>query len=299
MGCCKGLGKGYSHSSNKDEISNLINKYELDEQEAVNDGLSLAFVESWPTYWSEIAQSSFPSTIIKNYANKYISDKKYEAYNSSSSNYYSLNFNESSGYVGEINERSIMRFLYGLNLKVGNYSDDSTATYDYLWSYMLDCGNEFYNTNKKTKIKFSDFYNYFVNNTLGTNIITVDEISEISTKCLMSPTNINTSKDSTGVNITWDIGKEDNNVSSNYKAYLVYYTDGSTYEKYELEFTHIKTSSNLIECSSKIPYSLIKTNDKGQLNVGLAFSPHYYDIKNNNSGYTGPYTTIFNIDYLN
>lgn len=292
--CCKPIGS-YNHYSANDEIDNLI-EYISSSNKRIQTGLSLAFVESWPTYFSEIAQANFPTTIINKYADRFISDKKYEAYNFDSTNYYSLIPNKAlSTYVGELNERSIMRFLYGLNIKVGNYSTNELASHDYLWSYMLDCGNEFYNIKKKTKIKFSDFYNYLLNKIYQTNVITLKNLSSLSTECLISPNIIETAQNSDGIYLHWTYGKEDNNATRNTKAYLSYYVNESLYDRIVLPYDCQKQSDGTIKCSAKLTSSLIKNISENNISVGLSFSPHYYSVKTNDlldEEYTGPYTTI-------
>lgn len=304
--CCVGIG-AYSHYAYRENINNLIKYENLSEQNGINKGLSLTWSESWPSYWSEIAQTSFPSSIKEHYSNGYVADKAYEAYNFSPVNYYSIEQGEhfsdiNCSYIGgEAYEVGIIRFLYELNRNVGGYSTTDTPNNDYLWDYVVDCGEQFFSNAIFNNMKFSDFYNYLysLTQTEGLdNPITIDMLSEVASDYLIAPVKVGTQQKSDGVDLYWQIGGYHNGLQSIGDAYLTFYDEnGIEYKRQPLSHTCISkgTEYSRARYKAKITSDMLSTVSSPNMKIGIAFSPNYYNWTNVNGddfGYTGPYARI-------
>lgn len=98
---------GGQHFSNKNDADYLVTNSNPTKNDKDN-GLRLAWGESWPTYWAITAQQTFPDDIKKINT---VGDTNYTSYNGSN---YSLNSYNSNDIKGEGCEQAIMRFLYKL-----------------------------------------------------------------------------------------------------------------------------------------------------------------------------------------
>jgi hypothetical protein len=101
--CCVNNGSGYSHYADMDDIQALYSTGKFTGEEAVREGLALAWSESWPTYWMEIAQHSFPEEIRNKYCHGYVGDEIYEAHNFMPEYYYFISHGE--GFTDELELR--------------------------------------------------------------------------------------------------------------------------------------------------------------------------------------------------
>lgn len=306
--CCVGVGC-YNHYAYRDDIYTLWYSNAFSTiQKAVNIGLSLAWSESWPTYWSEIAQTSFPDAIKQSYAHGFVADRKYEAFNFTTKGYYSIDhgehFTDISGLHvgGETFETGIIRFLYELNRNVGNHTSTDAPNEDHLWNYVLDCGNTYYANSNYNNMKFSDFYNYLYDLTKENDpnaVVTVEMLSDRAADYLIAPVKIETKKDLNGLYIYWEIGGYYRELESMCKAYLTFYdANGVEFAKSPIEYScetsgYSKTRARF---KGEITSDMLKHSVTRYMSVGLSFSPHYYSWESNyhpsDNGYTGPYTRM-------
>ena len=91
LGFC--FGPGESHSAYIDNVYSGYNIIKYSDHISERS-LSLAWLESWPTYFAEIAQASFPKEIKSSYCHGYVSDKKYESNNFRKERYFSIDHGE-------------------------------------------------------------------------------------------------------------------------------------------------------------------------------------------------------------
>ncbi|MCR4699300.1 MAG: hypothetical protein K5762_08045 [Bacilli bacterium] len=176
---------------------------------ANESGLALAWRESWPTYWSEVAQSSFPEDIKENYANQYVADGIYESSDFKPENYYAIDYSNDDGLAdceikygtnykigGDAYEIGLTRTFYKINREIGNYSENETPNHDYLLDIMKEVRNSTPHLNDdEDAFKMNNFGTFF--NVLENKVqqglyegLTIEELSGILQSYQISPFDI-------------------------------------------------------------------------------------------------------------
>lgn len=313
---------GYPHYSDRDDINELIMNGSLQtKQQAINAGLSLAWTESFPTYWSEIAQQSFPMNIREHYyeyqkgseKTHIVGNRYYEAYNFSPSKYYSLDENVDfknikSNYPigGEAYEPGLINALYAINRLFGDLNANQIPTKDYLWEILLDFSSTFYSDNSQYQMTFSDFYNYIYEQMWGIgsyNNVSAEDFFNVMQDYWIAPIRIEISnKSSSQFTLQWKIGGNMDIVPlSNCNASLNFFDEnGVVFSRKRLSLSKKKDNMycwfySVID-SSSLHHSSIEN-----VMVGLTFSPNVYDrviydsdgdIDEEIKYQTGPYTRI-------
>lgn len=229
---------GGSHNSMKDDVRTVVG----DDKRAatvkeINHGLNLAWSESWPTYWSQVAQFSFPENLREN--NKTLANEKYEAYNLT--DYYSIaheeNFNlkEKTNNIcgGDANERGIMRFLYETNRAIGGINKAITA--DNLWILLKESydlyGSEFQDNNSI----FGYFYEHLYATVLFSGKykhLTLEHFFNMTSYYWFSPLKTKSSRTSNGIHLTWTQGGNYKNETTESYCYLEYLDKDGNYLQY-------------------------------------------------------------------
>ena len=197
-----------THVVQEDDVSYLAKQTSL--YHANTSGVSLAWRESWPTYWSELAQNSFPDNIKADYANQYIADGIYESAKFDQDNYYAIDYyNENNGLLdcenkygddynigGDAYEIGLIRTLYKINREIGGYSENDIPNHDYLLDILKEVRNQTPHWNDDANaFKINDFGTFFKNlkNKVHQGIfenLTMEELSEILQSYRISPMDI-------------------------------------------------------------------------------------------------------------
>lgn len=130
-----------SHSSQTSDIwsyfdSNKNTNYDSDLGKAKKQGMGLAWSESWPTFFSIVAQKSFPNSLR---SINFVGDDGYVSYLVPG---YSLNAFDTKN--GEACERTIMQFLYQLWDSATSAHDKISISEENLWSIMVKNNPEFF-----------------------------------------------------------------------------------------------------------------------------------------------------------
>lgn len=344
-----------SHDSNLDDIDQyILNKtagYDRLSDEDLyfytEKGLGLAWSEAWPTYWANQAQKTFPSNLIKTYALRdlpyrdiesetdpqtgalvpvepcysSLANDRYEAFNLSSSDYYSITtqYTDNSifthlsdainakiyGYggpsiCGEACERSIMGFLYSLNSHISHYSFEA----DHIWKLMFSMRNAYGNYNGAyTTVNFSTFYNYLNNNyysildslNLFEANLTKRTIAQHLEYAGISAQNINAKLNNEIVSISWTLNGNYQYLTEDCLAtFNIAYDDITEYTS--LPVTRTFASEKYAVFSISIPVQILNqvfayyNTITATKTISLSVCPHAYS---NNSPITnsGPYTT--------
>lgn len=308
---CPGSG-AYTHYMSKSNYE-TIRKVFSSSQAAMNKALCLTWSESWPTYWAEIAQASFPKAIKEKYSIKradeigYIANRRYESNNFYENEYLMLekgkhfdlaidyHFNTAGGENCEI---AVIRFLYELNRKLGGFSDDEIPNVDSLWELLIDCGDKFYasheNYNDDGAMKFDDVYNYFYNLVTETGSyksLTIDTLSDIASDYWFAPIKIETKIENGDLYIYWKVHGISEGLTKKCSASLTFYDDGIETIRDNIECQYFtRCEKNFLQFRAKIErlWYAGATN----CSIGLSFSPCHYEWPYY-WGDTGPYTRIF------
>ena len=121
---------GGNHSSSTNDIDANVPKGETVTYEIKNKGLKLSWNESWPTYFSIVAQQSFCPNFKKTIFT--VGDTYYTSYNG-------LNYDLDPLYrvdcaLGDACERAIMRFLYKLSSPTTDSYDKFSVSFVTIWN---------------------------------------------------------------------------------------------------------------------------------------------------------------------
>lgn len=124
---------GGKHSSNKNDADIKVEEANSNPtKESKDEGLRLAWGESWPTYFAITAQQTFPDDIRNDIYT--VADAAYTSY---SVRTYSLDSYENDGILGEGCERAIMRFLYKLYSSTTDDIDKFSLGDKTLWNIVI------------------------------------------------------------------------------------------------------------------------------------------------------------------
>lgn len=215
-----------SHNSSKNDCVKLFNLYSGDYAKAY--GLRLAWQESWPTFWSTVAQASFPNNLKEE---KYLSigddcyyssnlgyDKttKEEIYDSLNPEFengaWNYDFQIEKGHAGDGCELSIMRFLYQLWDKENEGSDKFSISEQDLWDFTVSLAQNCLKDSEQDKFSHDDDektakrLNYFsqflsaLENRYGFN--DVAKLAECYQLCPSLPRIV---KDQSGYSLKWKV----------------------------------------------------------------------------------------------
>lgn len=232
---------GGSHYSMKDDVRTIAGLNKAPTQSDVNNGLALAWSESWPTYWSQIAQCSFPEDLKNTYG--FLADEDYNSFNFSKYSNYSIAHNENfaskekTGNLcgGDANERGIMRFLYEINRSIGGYQKDVHVKIDNIWDLLkesIEWYKTYYPDNKPT---FSSFYEHLYSEVLSMGKykkLTLNKFFDITSYYWFSPIKVKASKVSTGIHLKWIQGGDYFKEATDNYCYLEYLDENGSYLQY-------------------------------------------------------------------
>ena len=107
-------------------------KYDL--FEAKDRGMRLSWGEGWPTFWSTMAQQTFPNDLK---SMPYVNDTKYTSYRGFE---YEIDSYGDSTYkpYGDADELSVQRILFKLNLPKKDSFDDFSIDFRILWNLVIE-----------------------------------------------------------------------------------------------------------------------------------------------------------------
>lgn len=274
------IGHEYGHYiENKIGFAKRNNNKAFDHNSANNDidshgkldGTQLAFSESWPTYFAISAQQYFPSFIKSKV--KSVGNDIYEAFNFSSSDYYSLSKIYDSQYSGDGCERTLMNIFYHLYDEGINEYDKFSLGDKYLWNIIV----------KHKPNTLNDFLSSLYNE--GINRDDLGLLLERTHVCATNITISNSPSISAPPKITW--------TSPTWRPYndsyfeLVFYTNDGTFlfnegtkqRMYATYYTPTASEWELILKSSGTEYYVIVKTYQYQNGVGLITGPYYSNTR--------------------
>lgn len=309
-------GIGYAHYVNNDDLRSVLYQMNSDAEndKKIEAGLALAWSESWPTYWAEIAEHSFPDDIKNDYCYGYVGDEIYEAFNFNKNYYYHLdngeNFTDLYNSIdelfyigGEAYEVGIIRFLYEINRKLDDQSlnedsdsfDDGVIYTDCLWPLVIDCGKQFLkqSSSKVESQTFSSFYTYLfdlMKETGEYKSLTMRDLSSIASNYWIAPSLIKAKGYSSQVIISWQSSGFYHLTNESLISLGMFDSNGAflgmvDYKSYLANNPSIEISNN------ELTTLKFMVNDNQECSLALMLSPHRYKIEES-SYLTGPYVKI-------